>query len=283
MLPFEILVKICSNLSPYEITILEGVCKTFEIVCCSDEVWQEFLMISPGIILPKERRKKAAFQYMWANSIIVGKERWYPVVLPDLAKYEDELRKEEMQQSAAASESKFVVYHRLNPMYPLTTKCINNEDPAMVKIVQLVFDQFGYIDELTPEDRGGFHDHEDLFIRDARTCILWSCYVNKRNVLSEVVYNLESLSILNPDNNIGVDFSGNRTNLDGANYRLNKDLFHQIKAIVDKSRNYANYSCNHGCTIDDAYTSSFPYARSLLVGNEFAIYSVRHFPPPTDV
>ncbi len=252
----------------------------FRRVCRSDEVWQEFL---PGIPPPEEGRKKVAFEYMWANSVIVGEERWYPVDLPDLAKYEDELRKEEMQQSAGASESKLVVYCRLNPMYPLTTKCINDQDPAMVKIVQLVFDQFGYTDELAPEDRGGFHDYDDYFIRDARTCILWSRYANKRSVLLEVVYNLESVSILNPSDNIDVDFSGNRKNLDSANYRLSEDLFCQIKAIVDKSRKYANYSCNYGCTVNDAYTFSFPYARSLLVGDKFAIYSVRHFPPPTDV
>ena len=278
-LPNEMLFKIFSNFSPYELTILAGVCKKFRTVCRSDKVWEKFVMGTPGI-LPKKGSKISVFQHMWANSIIIGKERWYPVVLPDLAEYDAELRKEEMQQCGQAS--KLDVYHRLNPTYPLTTDCINSEDPAMLKIVQLLFDYFGYVDELTPDERQGMYDYEEYFVRDARTCILWSSYVNKCDVLHEILHNLESKSILNPDNGVDVDLSGDRINLDAANYRLNEDLFSQIKAIVDKSRNYAIYRCNNGSTIIDD-TTIFPYSRCLVVGDEFAMYSVRYFPPPTDM
>ena len=257
------LVKIFSNFSRYEITVLEGVCKRFRFVCRSNDVWKKFLMTSQGIHLPKKVSKKLAFQYMWANSIIIGKERWYPVMLPDLATYEQELRKEEMQKSAAASQSKLVVYHRLNPVYPFATKCINDEgNSAMVQMVQLLFDYFRHIDEMIPEEREGFYDYQDCFIRDGRTCIMWANYVNKSSVSMEILYNLESCSFLNPSVAIKVDSSGNRINLDGVNYRLNADLFYQIKAIIDKSRNYAYYPCNHGCMIHDADAKSFPYSRT---------------------
>ena len=280
-LPNQILVKIFSNFSPHELMIYACVCKKFRTVCRSDQLWEKFVMTIPGI-LPKEGNKISVFQHMWANSIIIGKERWYPVKLPDLAAYDAKLRKEEMQQCGEASEAALAVYHRLNPMYPLTTDCINNEKPAMVEIVQLLFDYFGYVDKLTPEERQGMYDYEEYFVRDARTCNLWSHYVSKPEALLEILNNLESTSILNPDITIEVDLSGNRINLDAANYRLNEDLFNQIKAIVDKSRNYAIYRCNYGSTIMD-YTTIFPFSRVLVVGDEFAMYSVRCFPPPTDM
>lgn len=251
-------------------------CKTFRNVCGSDDIWKKFVMTSPGIELPEEGMKDS-FIHMWKNCIMIGKERWYSVVLPDLVKYEDELRKEEMQRSTLASESKLVVYHRLNPIYPLSTDCVDDEksnDPALVEFFEYIFNQFGFVDDISQEEIWD----DDVVIKDGKSCRLWSSATVKYGVMLEVVYNLESVSILNPDSDICVDISGEKM-INCVNSRLNEVLFRQIAAIVDKSKNYAFYPCNYGSVVRDAYTSSFMYSRNLFVGDEFAIFSVRHFPP----
>ena len=52
----------------------------------------------PGISLPKKATKELIFRQMWMDSIRTGKERWYPLLLPDLAEYQADLRSEEENQ-----------------------------------------------------------------------------------------------------------------------------------------------------------------------------------------
>lgn len=61
----------------------------------------------------------------------------------------------------------------------------------------MVFNQFRFVHELSEDEANSFWDDEFL-IKDGKTCRFWSL-PDKHTVVLDVVYNLESVSILNLD------------------------------------------------------------------------------------
>ncbi|CAB4026914.1 S-phase kinase-associated 2 [Paramuricea clavata] len=281
-LPDEILEKIFLELPLYDVMKLSLVCKRWYVVSRSNSVWQKFIPRYPGIHQPKTDTQYDVFRKLWLNSLQIGTERWFPNPLPELVDYDAALREEESKESGETVDSKCVLYLRLNPVYPFTTDGLNTEDPVMVETVQAIFDEFGHVEDL----------EDNLFIRDAKSAMSHSDFVDKQQSMEFVVYCLESQNFLEVKRNPHRDFpeldeEGYREKIqddqnfvddfeDGSNQRknhLNDELFSQIRTILlDKNNDFVSYCLDDGC-----YRGTCPYARNMVVSDTAVIFCVQYY------
>ena len=288
-LPDEILEKIFLELSLSDVVKLNLVCKRWCLVSRSNLVWQKFVPAYPGICLPEADTKYEVFQKLWLNSLQIGAERWFPNPLPDMVDHNARVREEESKESGETVESKCVLYLRLNPVYPFTSDGVNTENSVLVNAVQLIFDEFGYIDleEWESPDNMG-----EKSIYDAKSTMKFSGLGDKSFFMDLIVNCLESQNFLvfkkNPKrvyekcdeegyrvkNTTPADNSNfvNKSKNDCRKTRLDDNLFNQIRTIlIGKNKNFGFYYLNDGCF------GGTPYARRLLISDTAVVHIVEYY------
>ena len=288
-LPDEIFQKIFLELSLSDVVKLNLVCKRWYRVSRSNFVWQKFVPNYPGLCLPKADTKYEVFQKLWMSSLPIGAERWFPNPLPDLVEHDARVREEESKESGETVESKCVLYLRLNPVYPFTTDGVNTENSVMVNAVQIVFDEFGYIDL---EEWESPDNMDEKLIIDAKSTMEFSGLGSKSFFMDLIVNCLESQNYLELKRNPGrpiveCDVEGcrakdtllednsnfvDRSKNDNGKTRLDDNLFNQIRTIlIGKNRNFVFYYLNDGCF------GGTIYARRLLISNTAVIHIVEYY------
>ena len=289
-LPDEILQKIFMELPLSDVVKLNLVCKRWYLVSRSNLVWQKFVPNYPGICLPKADTKYEVFQKLWLDSLQIGAERWFPNPLPGMVEHDAMVREEESKESGETVESKCVLYLRLNPVYPFTTDGINTENSVLVNAVQLIFDEFGYIDL---EEWESPDDMDEKLIYDAKSTMKISGLGDWKSFFMHLIVNcLESQNYLELRRNPGrpiveCDKEGYRVKntLPGENSnfvkksknnngktRLADNLFNQIRTVlIGKNKNFVFYYLNDGCF------GGTTYARRLLISDTAIVHIVEYY------
>ena len=293
-LPDEILQKIFLELPLSDVVKLNLVCKRWYLVSRSNFIWQKFVPNYPGICLPEADTKYEVFRNLWLNSLQIGAERWFPNPLPDLVEHDAMVREEESKESGETVESKCVLYLRLNPVYPFTTDGVNTENSVIVKAVEVIYDQFGYIDLHEWESPD---DMDEKLIYDAKSAMKISGFGSKSFFMDLIVNCLESENYLEFKKNRGrpqisevardekCDQEGYRlkktllednfvdkSKNDNGKTRLDDNLFNQIRTIlIGKNRNFAFYYLNDGCFGGTAY------ARRLLISDTAVVHIIEYY------
>ena len=284
--PELVLLEIFSYLSVEEVVLSRRVCKQWNTLIQSDNLWKKMLKKWKDVGL-QVNTKPASSAYqtiikMWQSSKRIGKERWYDDPLPQLwFDYESSLR-EAQGMLYCGNTSSMYLYLRLNPCYEFTTKGKDIENEEIESISKLLWEEFGN-DEENPFD-----------IKTHKNAMSHARYVSREKVMNYILDHLEpywlleglqlSSYSLDEDGNIDENKSYEEKHSDDEdfeaptwlsiiNHRLPVNLYRQLKALfADKSHHFIEYYMSEGCI-----NENYQYGHFLYISCTAALYVVEYY------
>ena len=134
--PDEILEYIFRFLTFHEVMPLWRVCKRWNQIIFSDQVWSRFLPKYPYLSLPEASTTIECCKLLWSKSFLIGKERWYPNPIRELNLHDEILQKARViQHGIAAKACKTVLMIRLNPYYDFTKNSYHGQPERKLPVV----------------------------------------------------------------------------------------------------------------------------------------------------
>ena len=177
--PDVVLFSLFCYLSIQDLSKASCVCKYWNtLIKNSDALWKKFLPHFNGFRFTPTKVKTTyeAVKEIWQNSVLIGKEIWYPNPLPDLKRFDERLRKAEYHHFYGCN-STTVLMLRLNPCYEFTTKGKEQSDTTMREMCEKIWEKFGGKDE----------DSCRLKVTSVEEVMKLACYIQRKEALMQVI------------------------------------------------------------------------------------------------
>lgn len=287
VLPDVVILNILNYLPLKYVVAASCVCKRWKEMARSELIWKKLIPFAQYIEVSEGKSAYEKVSYMWKNSLRVGEERWYCNPLPELVEFESKMRKAELRQLMLDDHSTMTLMLRLNPCYPYTTKGKDQQDPAIDKLCETLWEMFGFMDDNALE----ITSHHDV-LKHVR-------YISKEGAMESILRTLqpywfvdelkiepyeldEDGRILNgggereeeEDDNDDDDDDDDEDKYNAwketFNEPLSLDTYKQVKAIfADKSENFIEYYLSDGC-----FNENDRFAHSLVI-SDTAVYHIQ--------